>query len=213
MSSSGPQGPDPSSFSSAGSRHESLIVRARQGDREAFDELVRACQGYLMLIANEELDLRLRAKIGASDLVQNTLLHAEEQICQFRGSSREALLAWLRTILRNEIHGAHRSFVQAEKRNVRREVSAELLGGAGLPLTDARPSPRAGAMAEEEALRLRSALARLSADHRRVVVLRNWDRLPFEEIGRRMGRSTEAVKKLWARALLKLQDELNREPD
>jgi DNA-directed RNA polymerase specialized sigma24 family protein len=41
-----------------------------------------------------------------------------------------------------------------------------------------------------------------------VVVLRNWDRLPFEEIAVRMERTAEAARKLWSRAIVRLQQEL-----
>ena len=63
----------------------------------------------------------------------------------------------------------------------------------------------------EEARKLRNAMGRLSADHRRVIVLHNWEQLAFPEVGKRMNRSTEAVKKLWSRALQNLRTELSRE--
>jgi DNA-directed RNA polymerase specialized sigma24 family protein len=39
-----------------------------------------------------------------------------------------------------------------------------------------------------------------------VVRWRNDDRLPFEEIGRRLGSSEEAARKVWVRALEQLAD-------
>jgi DNA-directed RNA polymerase specialized sigma24 family protein len=40
------------------------------------------------------------------------------------------------------------------------------------------------------------------------VVWYQYDRLTFDEIGQRLGRSAEAVRKLWSRALLRLTEEL-----
>lgn len=39
-----------------------------------------------------------------------------------------------------------------------------------------------------------------------MVRLRYWDGLSFPEIGRRLGRSDEAVRKVWYRAVARLQD-------
>ena len=57
-------------------------------------------------------------------------------------------------------------------------------------------------------LQLTESLQRLSSDHREVIVLRNLQRLPFDAVAERMGRSRPAVQMLWARAIKKLQHEL-----
>ncbi len=56
--------------------------------------------------------------------------------------------------------------------------------------------------------RLQQALRQLSPDHEAVIRLRNWERLSFAEIGQRLGRSEEAAKKLWARAITRLKEVL-----
>ena len=52
------------------------------------------------------------------------------------------------------------------------------------------------------------ALAQLPDDHREVIVLRNLQRLPFDAVAQRMGRSRPAVQMLWMRAIRKLQHTL-----
>jgi RNA polymerase sigma-70 factor (ECF subfamily) len=54
-------------------------------------------------------------------------------------------------------------------------------------------------------------MARLSGDHHAVLRLRYWEGLSFPEIGQRLGRSTDAVRKLWYRAVERLQEEMNSE--
>ena len=54
-------------------------------------------------------------------------------------------------------------------------------------------------------------MTRLSNDHRSVLRLRYWDGLTFPEIGERLGRSPDAVRKLWYRAVERLQEEMNDE--
>jgi RNA polymerase sigma-70 factor (ECF subfamily) len=54
-------------------------------------------------------------------------------------------------------------------------------------------------------LQLADAIAALSDDYQEVIVLRNLERLPFDEVARRMGRSRPAVQMLWMRAIRALQ--------
>jgi RNA polymerase sigma-70 factor, ECF subfamily len=46
---------------------------------------------------------------------------------------------------------------------------------------------------------------RLPPDDQAVVLLRHFDCLSFEEIGRRLDRSPDAARKLWGRAIVRLQ--------
>jgi len=189
-----------------------VMLEAQAGSNSAMGELIRSCQGYLLLVAKQELGSNLQAKMGASDAVQSALVQAKQHIEQFRGRSRAELLAWLRKILRNEINAAQRRFL-AEQRDVRREIptSQDSQQHAVGPVADDRPSPCTEAILAEEALMLRNALRGLPTEYRTIVLLRNWERLPFDEIGRRMNRTTDAVKKLWTRALARLQKQLNDE--
>ena len=45
----------------------------------------------------------------------------------------------------------------------------------------------------------------LPADYRQVIALRYWEDLEFHEIGKRMGRSAGAARKLWLRAVERLE--------
>src|SRR5262245_58290664 len=69
---------------------------ARAGSPEALGAVLEACRGYLLLIAQGELSPDLRAKAGASDLVQQTFLDAQRDFGRFRGESVAELRAWLR---------------------------------------------------------------------------------------------------------------------
>src|SRR4051812_46159075 len=61
------------------------IRRARAGSHEALGQLLDGCRGYLLRIARDELDPRLQAKGGASDLVQETFLEAQRDFAAFTG--------------------------------------------------------------------------------------------------------------------------------
>lgn len=193
--------------------YSSLVEEARSGDELALREMLGSCQRYLLFIANQELDPQLRAKCGASDIVQNTMVQAVANFDQFQGGHQAALLGWLRRILLNEIGGLRRQYLVAEKRDIRRENSQKVIpnSAGGHPgMIDPERTPASELRFREEAERLTAALQTLSEDHQIVLQLRNWERLPFSEIGTQMGRSEDAAKKLWARSLESLRTALDR---
>jgi RNA polymerase sigma-70 factor (ECF subfamily) len=57
----------------------------------------------------------------------------------------------------------------------------------------------------EEAVLLADRLAQLPDDYRVVLMLRNLQGLPFEEVASRIGRSVGATRMLWLRAIDKLR--------
>ncbi len=66
-------------------------------------------------------------------------------------------------------------------------------------------------MAQENLAALRGALQCLPADEQLVIELRNFDCLSFREIGERLCRSPGAARKLWSRALARLEGLLARQ--
>ncbi len=68
-------------------RWDALIEVARQGDPVALGRVLETFRDYLLLVANEELEPDLRAKLGGSDLVQETFLGAQRDLTSFRGKT------------------------------------------------------------------------------------------------------------------------------
>jgi RNA polymerase sigma-70 factor, ECF subfamily len=180
-----------------------LLSAARSGSVEALGQMLQAHRAYLLHIANEELAADLQAKGGASDLVQDTFLEAHRDFARFQGSTEEELLAWLRGLLRHRIANFVRRYRDTQKRGLDQEVA---LDGV---LADDLPSPSGEAAALEQALLLQRAMEGLPDDYRQVIALRYQEQLGFEEIGQRLGRSAEAARKLWWRAIERLQQELS----
>jgi RNA polymerase sigma-70 factor (ECF subfamily) len=170
---------------------------------------------YLRLLARLQLGPRLQAKLDASDVVQQTILHAHEQRSQFRGVTEAEWLAWLRVILANALAAAARHF-STRSRDLGRERSLE----AELDLSSSRlegllaadhTSPSQRAVRAEELLRLAAALVQLPEDQRSVVELHHLKGLPVAEVAHRLGRTRPAVVGLLFRALKKLRT-LLRDP-
>src|SRR3954471_13867274 len=119
-----------------------LLDAARSGSREALGQLLESCRGYLLIVANGEMDVDLQAKEGASDRVQETFLEAQRDFGQFHGTSEPELLAWLRRLLLNNVANFTRRYRTTAKRSVEREAAHDQRGNQdpGLPAKTESPS-------------------------------------------------------------------------
>src|SRR5438105_15833790 len=99
-----------------------LLAQARAGDAAARDRLFAQCRDYLGLAARARVETWLRAKVDASDLVQQTLLEAHRGFGQFHGGTEAEWLAWLRRILDHNAADFVRRYRGTGKRQVGREV-------------------------------------------------------------------------------------------
>jgi RNA polymerase sigma-70 factor (ECF subfamily) len=177
--------------------------------------VVDTARGWLRLLAVRQIPSRLRAKVAPSDLVQKTVLEAFVGAGRFEGSSREELYAWLRGILRNNALDAIRHYHDCRSRDVTLERRFDELDSrerrdASL-VADRRPDRDAMCREEEEVLE--GALGTLPELHATIVRQRCLNNMRFEEIGRRHGRSAEAVRKIWARSIVRLREHLAAEGD
>lgn len=185
---------------------DAYLNDARGGSEAALGRLLAAAHRYLLAIADQALPDTVRAKVSPSDLVQDTALEGFKDFNQFDGEKYEELLAWLRKILLNNLANAGRRFERTRMRQVSREMP--LLGQLGneTALADRKPSPSKEMISLERELALERALMKLPVDMREAIVLRNQEHLSFADIGERLNRSSEAARKLWARAIERLQE-------
>ncbi|HYT87092.1 MAG TPA: sigma-70 family RNA polymerase sigma factor [Gemmataceae bacterium] len=191
------------------SQDADLLTAARAGSKEALGQVLESCRAYLLLVAERELGDDLRAKGGASDLVQEAFLEAHKDFERFHGGSEPELRAWLRALLLHRLANFARRYRYTQKRGLAKEVALQTDDTANTAhLADDVPTPSVQMMASEQAAAVERLLERLPEDYRRAILLRYREQLPFEEIGRLMGRSAEAARKLWWRALERLQQEL-----
>ncbi len=190
-----------------------LLTAARAGSAEALGELFEACPGYLLTVAESELAADVKVKEAASDLVQDTFLEAQRDFERFHGATEAELLAWLRRLLLNNVANVTRRY-RTGKHSVEREAALD--GQAKQDLHASLPavsdSPSGQAVAKEQAAALARALERLPDDYRQVLRLRYQEGRQFEEIAAMMGRSANAVRKLFARAVERVQQEVESNP-
>jgi RNA polymerase sigma-70 factor (ECF subfamily) len=167
-------------------------------------------RAYLRLLARLHLDPRLRGKLDASDVVQQTLLQAVAGQGQFRGRTDAEVQAWLRQILARNLLMALRD-LRRDKRDVAREqpleaALADSSSRLGTWLAAAESSPSHEAQRHEEALRLAQALEQLPQAQREALVLQHWQGWSLTQIGAHLDRSPEAVAGLLKRGLKRLRE-------
>jgi RNA polymerase sigma-70 factor (ECF subfamily) len=165
---------------------------------------------YLLLLARVQLDPRLQAKLGASDLVQDTLLEAHRDAATFRGQSEGERIAWLRAILARNLANAVRD-LHRQRRDVKREQPlanplAQSSHEIEAWLADGATPPPERAERNEHVKRLAAALARLPDDRRTVIELRHLQGWSLDVIAQHVGRTPSAVASLLHRGLVQLRD-------
>ncbi len=199
----------------SGSSHSivQLLTQARSGDDGAKEALFTRCRSYVNIVARTQVEGWMRAKVDASDLVQQTMLEVHRGFQDFRGESEGEWLAWLRRILTNNTTDFVRRYRQTAKRQASREVPLEAMNRqAGeefrLDPQGECDTPSEIVMRRETEIEVAHAISQLAEDHQEVIILRNLQRLPFDEVAARMGRSRPAAQMLWTRAIRRLQETL-----
>jgi RNA polymerase sigma-70 factor, ECF subfamily len=167
---------------------------------------------YLLALARIQLFGWLGARLDASDLVQETLLKAQEARDQFRGTTAMEMRAWLRTILARTLANVARHHAQA-KRNARQELSLDHSLEDSSRRLDAwlaaeQTSPSQRVLREERYDQLAEALERLPDDQRAVIVLKHAQGLSVAEIGARLELTVASVAGLLRRGLQQLRESM-----
>lgn len=150
-----------------------------------YRRFARRVLAYLTVVVND-------AEL-ATDLVHDVFLKASESASQF-GGEPSAVAAWLLVIARNTAidHGRRNGRTVAEPPEA---ISRRCESGGA-------------ASGEEEHAELRTALARLPADQRKVVMLRYHLDMSAGETAKTLGKSVDAVRHTEARALHSLRARL-----
>jgi RNA polymerase sigma-70 factor (ECF subfamily) len=180
-----------------------LVDRARQGDTEAFDQLVRQYNRQILRTAQHITQNRE----DAEDITQDVFFKAYSKLEQFKGDSKFS--TWLVRIAVNE------SLMRLRKRKTQKTVSmdqdVETEDGA-IPrdFAEWRPNPEQIYSQSELGEILRKTIAGLPPGFRTVFTLRDIENLSTEETAEALGLSVPAVKSRLLRARLQLRERLTR---
>src|SRR5438874_7555621 len=100
---------------------EELIVRARQGDGEARQQLLARHRERLRRMVAVRLDRRLAARLDPSDVVQEALLDAAQRMSDYLKKRPLPFYPWLRRLAWEHLIKLHQRHLTARKRSANRE--------------------------------------------------------------------------------------------
>jgi RNA polymerase sigma-70 factor (subfamily 1) len=193
-------------------RTRALLERARGGDGGAYQELFERYRGELERRMRGRVPLALRKLVDPLDVVQEAIADAVASFESFEYRGAGSFGRWLRRILENRLAMLSRRYLGRDRRDVRREVplpaSASDDARGALPGSVASPSEQAAG--KEWEARVSACLACLPDEYREIIRLVKLEGRSLAAAGSAMGRSENAAKKLLGRALLRLQEELDR---
>jgi RNA polymerase sigma-70 factor, ECF subfamily len=175
-----------------------LVAAARDGDRSAFDELVRVTYAETYTLAS-----RLTGdEEDARDVVQEAYLRAYRGLSRFRGDAQFS--TWMYRITAN----CASTHLGKRRRHRHDELVDDLAVADEAPTSN--PEARADAVVLRD--RLHVALEALPPKLRAVIVLRDIYDLSHEAIAAELGISQSAAKVRLHRARRKLRDEVFPRP-
>ena len=192
---------------------DDLVRHMRAGSEQALAEVFSQFRERLRQIVRFRLDYRLAGRVSDSDVLQETYLAAAKRLPHFCQQEDMPAFLWLRLVAGQQLVDIHRQHLQAEMRDVRKEVS---LGGQGpSPHTSlaiaARLVGRHCSASEivsraESIERLETALNTMDAIDREVIALRHFEELSNVETARVLQIEPPAASKRYIRAMGRLSD-------
>jgi RNA polymerase sigma-70 factor (ECF subfamily) len=193
-------------------RDEELVRRVKDGDADAARVLFDRHAARLRSLVKRKLPGELRPKVGASDVVQEAWLAAFAELDRFEDRGNGSFARWIRGILEHKALDETRRHVDAGKRAARRETRVRT-GTRENRLVARQRSPSGEAAARERSAALRAARAELPAQYRTILSLVHDEGLTLGAAGERLGRSPDAVRMLYGRAVARLAKQLGRPTD
>ena len=191
---------------------EALLQRIVDGDQSASQLLLARHRDRLKNMVTVRMDCRLLPRVDPSDVVQETLAEAWQDLSQYVKDRPIPFYPWLRKIAWDRLIALHARHIRAEKRSVAREGPPCL----GLPdesamhlaeqMVASGTSPSDGVLREELRARVRSALERMDPADREILVMRHLEQLQVSEIASVLGISEGAVKMRRLRAAERLRE-------
>lgn len=183
-----------------------LMLRVRDDDAGAFEELVRRYQGRLV---------RLFHHIGpspelAEDLTQEVFLRIYRARARYEPGAKFS--TWLFTIAGNVARNAARSYSrrreinEVDTRRAAEDSQPNLVSSMALDASSLMPARLVEG--EERARMVRQAVESLGERQRMALMLSRFENMSYIEIAETMGLTSKAVKSLLSRARVNLKEAL-----
>ena len=192
-----------------------ILVQAAQ-DKERLAQLFNEHRDRLKRIVGSSIDHRLNSRMDASDVLQETYMEAFSRIHEYLAKPNVSLFVWLRFLAKQRLSIMHRQNLHVQSRDARRELSLESIEDTrrskvalAAQLAGRLTTASASFSRKELKLEIQSALDRLDAKSREVLLLRHFEQLSNVESAEVLQISTTAACNRYIRALERLKGMLN----
>jgi RNA polymerase sigma-70 factor (ECF subfamily) len=175
-----------------------LFDEAQGGSEAAVDALYRRCAAKLLPLIRLRMGRLLRAEMESRDILQSVLLKAFPRLSQVK--EPEAIMAWLTRIAENEIRDRADYWQRARRDAAQRVPIREDAVNVPAPVRQALSV----VIMNEETERLEHALESLPDAQREAIVLHKLEELTFREMAERLGKSEDACRMMYVRAMAAL---------
>lgn len=193
-----------------------LIEDARAGDEQAVRRLLILYHPRLRARLIRQMDPVMRSKVEPEDILQQVYLEAFRAIGQFNYQGKDSFLRWMFTILDRKLIDEHRA-LRAERRDVRREVSAGPSAGRHTTYVDLMARVMTEGSSPSQVVRKNEALGALSVcvaalpeHYREVIRMRFMEGRPVADVAEALGRSIGSIHMICHRALRQLRDQVEK---
>ena len=190
-------------------RDELLIERSLAGDEEAFRELYNRYSQEVLGYVGRRMPAKLRRRLSVADLLQETYATAFQRLPDYEGPRETSFRHWILQIADFKLKECSRHHLDVAKRAANREVSRDqrpdthAFGGR-------EPTPSAHAMAAEMEVALDRAMRALPDDYRTILYLMHEQGYGIAAAAEQMGRSVNAGRMLYGRAVARLAKDLEK---
>jgi RNA polymerase sigma-70 factor (ECF subfamily) len=171
--------------------HE-LVARCRNGDREAFATLVRKYQSKVLTLATRILDNRTEAE----DIAQDIFVKIFQSLQDFRGASRFS--TWIYRITVNHC-------LNHLRRRTRQQQTLVMTEPVEWRQESPASNPYKTLEQKERWALVQAKLQELSVEHRTIILLRDFEGLPYDEIADVLQLESGTVKSRLHRARMELK--------
>lgn len=175
-----------------------LLERARGGSEAALEDFYRRAARKLLPFIRLRLGRSLRTELESQDILQSVLMKSFARLSQLQDPG--AVMGWLARMAENEIRD-RADYASRERRDAARRVPME-------HHAEAVPAPVRQALSQviltERIEELARALEALPEAQREIIVLRKIEEMSFAEIGAKLGKSDDACRMAFARAMAAL---------
>ncbi|MHC4144265.1 MAG: sigma-70 family RNA polymerase sigma factor [Planctomycetota bacterium] len=186
-----------------------LVALAKDGDESALGRLCAVYGSRVLWLVRLRMGKELRSKLESVDLVQDVLVSVLKDLGNFTYKTEGDFVRWLARIAENRLLD-NLDKLHADKRDIRREVRLnthspalkDSFAAALEPIDTTTPS--AIISKREEFDKLAKAIDALKPEYREVIVLTKVEGLSYREIGDKLGRSADAARMLFSRAMAAL---------